>query len=293
MVNHLNLATYKQLADQFKPFTESETHLHEFIIMHFEELSYYGIIDLAQKAQTSKATIGRYLKKLGFTGYSAFKNALKQNQIVHNFASPIQAKKNSASKDHPDPLADAQRYISNVRQLIEQFSNKLDTRQLNELSHLIADKKRTVYVAGPASSRALAIHFSTLLKYCRSDVVILPLDKSELPKSLLGIKENDLLIVFSYYRFNPVVLDIAKFFNQNNAHVTVVTNTHSNPYGIFANMQFILPSNVDSIFQSRTIGFLFVELLLFLVQQKTENDDNFDELESLFKFFGTFSSINF
>ncbi|MGL5490737.1 MAG: hypothetical protein ACRDC6_31440, partial [Shewanella sp.] len=57
--------------------------------------------------------------------------------------------------------------------------------------------------------------------------------------------------------------------------------------------QYVLPSDADSIFQSRTIGFLFVELLISLVQQKTLNNDNFDELESLFRFFGSFSSLDF
>lgn len=55
----------------------------------------------------------------------------------------------------------------------------------------------------------------------------------------------------------------------------------------------MLPSDVDSIFHSRTIGFLFVELLLFLIQRESRNDDNVEELESLFKFFGTFSSLEF
>ncbi len=102
-----------------------------------------------------------------------------------------------------------------------------------------------------------------------------------------------MLIAFSYYLFNPLVLDITQFFNSKHAHVSVVTNTHSNPYSVYSDVQYVLPSDVDSIFHSRTIGFLFVELLLYLVQRACGTDDNFEELEELFKFFGTFSSLEF
>jgi DNA-binding MurR/RpiR family transcriptional regulator len=291
MKDHLDLTTYKQLAEQIKPFTESEAALNTFIIEHFGELSYYGIVDLAQKAKVSKATIGRYLNKLGYTGYSAFKHALKQSLFAHDIVTPIDANKAKSQVQSTNTREEALRYIGNVSQLIDQFSTDLDITELEKLAKLIADKNRTIYVVGSASSRALAIHFTTLLKYSRSNVVLLSLDKGELPKRLIGINEHDVLIAFSYYRFNPVVLDITKYFDHKNAHVTVVTNTQSNPYSIYSNAQYVLPSDVDSIFHSRTIGFLFVELLLFLVQREVRDDDNFEELESLFKFFGVFSSI--
>lgn len=293
MKDHLDLTTYKKLAETLQPLTESEALLNSFIVDHFEELSYYGIIDLAQKAKVSKATIGRYLNKLGFTGYAAFKDALKRDLIAHNMVAPIEASKTKSKSPNADTKKEALRYIDNVGLLIKQFSADINIEELEKLAKLIADKKRTIYVVGPASSHALAIHFSTLLKYSRKEVVLLPLDTGELPKALLGIKEEDVLIAFSYYRFNPVVLNITKYFNNKNAHVAVVTNTHSNPYSVYSNMQFVIPSDVDSIFQSRTIAFLLVELLLFLVQKESHGDDNFEELESLFKFFDTFSSIEF
>ena len=290
MKDPLNLTSYKQLVRPLQPLTDSEAALNSYIISHFEELPYYGIIDLEKKTKVSKTTIGRYLNKLGYTGYSAFKNAIKRDLTFHNIIAPIEANKAKSNNQDTNTTKAAFSYISNVSQLIDQFAANLNIDALEELANLVSDKNRKVYVVGPASSHALAVHFSTQLKYSRSDVILLPLDKRDLSNALVGMESNDILVAFSYYRFNPVVLDITKYFCSKDAYVTVVTNTHSNPYGIYSNAQYVLPSDVNSILQSRTIGFLFVELLLFLVQRKSHNDNNLEELEHLFKFFGTFSA---
>lgn len=57
MRDHLDLNTYKQLAEQLQSLTESEANLHAFIVGHFEELSYYGIIDLAQRGSTADPNV--------------------------------------------------------------------------------------------------------------------------------------------------------------------------------------------------------------------------------------------
>lgn len=293
MSRHLNLESYKKLSKKITTLTESESVLHTFILNHFEELSYYGIIDLAEKVKVSKATIGRFLNKLGYTGYAAFKQALKNEKPITAINPPIKISKSKNNGEKFDVQSSTTTYLRNIQNLIEDFSKNLDINALDKLSTLIADKNRKIFIVGPASSKSLAIHLYTLLMYSRSEVVLLPLDTGELPKALLGINQNDILIAFSYYRFNPVVLEITKLFSMKNSHVTVITNTHSNPYGIYSSNQYVLPSDADSIFQSRTIGFLFVELLISLVQQKTLNNDNFDELEGLFRFFGSFSSLDF
>ncbi|EPE1530865.1 MurR/RpiR family transcriptional regulator, partial [Citrobacter freundii] len=140
------------------------------------------------------------------------------------------------------------------------------------------------------SSHAMATHFCTLLKYFRSNISLLPTDISELPKCLVNIEEGDVLIVFSYYRFNRVALNIARWFRKKNAAVVLVTNSEANPYGKFCDLQFVLPSDVHSIFQSRILGFFFIELILHLAYEKGDSEGNFAQLEELFVFFETFSA---
>lgn len=74
--NTLSLDEYNSLTLNMGDLTESECRLNEYINKHFNELPYHGIVDLSQNAMVSKATIGRFLNKIGFTGYAAFRKAL-------------------------------------------------------------------------------------------------------------------------------------------------------------------------------------------------------------------------
>ncbi len=53
--------------------------------------------------------------------------------------------------------------------------------------------------------------FTTLIKYFRDRVTLLSMDVGELPKSLLTVTDQDVLIVFSYYRFNRVVIRVTEW----------------------------------------------------------------------------------
>ncbi|MHA6307353.1 MULTISPECIES: MurR/RpiR family transcriptional regulator [Hafnia] len=288
--NALSLDEYNLLTKNIGNLTESEHRLNEYINKHFNELSYHGIVDLSKNAAVSKATIGRFLNKVGFTGYSAFKRALNtslsQNKISAPFEQNTRLRNNtSITTEHI-----VNEFTQKVTSLFSEFKQNINIETLNEFTALILNNQRHIYVVGPSSSHAMAIHFCTLLKYFRSNITILPTDISELPKCLINIKENDILIVFSYYRFNRVALNIAKWFRKKNAVVVLITNSEANPYGKFCDLQFVLPSDVQSVFQSRILGFFFIELILHLAYEKGDQEGNFAQLEELFVFFEAFSA---
>lgn len=288
--NALSLDEYNLLTKNIGSLTESEHRLNEYINKHFNELSYHGIVDLSKNAAVSKATIGRFLNKVGFTGYSAFKRALNtslsQNKISAPFEQNTRIRNNtSITTEHI-----VNEFTQKVTSLFSEFKQNINIETLNEFTALILNNQRHIYVVGPSSSHAMAIHFCTLLKYFRSNITILPTDISELPKCLINIKENDILIVFSYYRFNRVALNIAKWFRKKNAVVVLITNSEANPYGKFCDLQFVLPSDVQSVFQSRILGFFFIELILQLAYEKGDQEGNFAQLEELFVFFEAFSA---
>lgn len=288
-INRLDKSAYQTLVASITVLTESEQNMHHYILKHFDELPYHGIVDLANNAQVSKATIGRFLNKIGFTGYSAFKAALTNSLAENKMTAPIEVYHSGKEKQQNTPKL-ISTFTDNINHIIQQFNDSLDQNNLNELINLITDNNKRIFTVGPSSSAAMAVHFSTLIKYIRSQVNLLSVDTGDLPKQLIDINKNDVLVIFSYYRFNNVVIDIARWFKDHNAKVVVITNSHSNPYGKYSDLKFVLPSDAQAIFHSRMAGFMFVELILHLAYEKIDGEGNFEKLEQLFQFFGTFSA---
>lgn len=65
--------------------TESEHRLDAYMREHFNELPFHGIIDIARNAMVSKATVGRFLNKLGFIGYADFRRALENTLTLQKW----------------------------------------------------------------------------------------------------------------------------------------------------------------------------------------------------------------
>ncbi len=181
-------------------------------------------------------------------------------------------------------------YSDNIKSLIDEFVLNVDIDYLDDfLSHLV-DEDRKIYVVGPSSSASLASHFVSLLSYIREDVQLLSLDMGKLPKSIINIKRGDMLIVFSYYRFSNAALKVSEWFNRKGAIVSLITNGASNPYGKYSHFQFVLPSETNNVFQSRLIGYLFIEILLQLAYTQKTSEGNFNQLEELFELFDVYPS---
>ncbi|WP_019210300.1 MurR/RpiR family transcriptional regulator [Yersinia massiliensis] len=289
--NLLTLEKYILQTTQLDSLTDSECRLDAYIQIHFNELPFHGIIDLARNAMVSKATVGRFLNKLGFTGYSAFKRELEKTLSQQKLVPPFElvSRANERAKVTTEEIVSD--FNKNVTMLFENFKNNIDIESLDEFISLILDTDRHLYVIGPSSSHAMAKHFTTLVKYFRDSVTLLSVDVGDLPKDLLNLSSRDVLITFSYYRFNRVVIRVTEWFRRKDAVVVLITNSESNPYGKFCNLQFVLPSDVQSVFKSRIISFFFIELVLHLAYEKGEGEGNFEQLEELFVFFELFSPL--
>lgn len=285
----LTLNNYRAGISHLTSLTESEIRLDDYLQQHFNEIPFHGIVDIAVNAGVSKATVGRFLARLGFTGYAEFRRQAESALLLQKMDSPYDVVNRHQNAPESSATQLVAEFSGNIARLFEQFQQSLNISSLQAFTALLLDETRHIYVVGPSSSLAMATHFVTLIKYFRSQVTLLSLDPGELPKSLLTISPQDVLIVFSYYRFNSMALRVAGWFRSRNASVVLITNAESNPYGKYCNFQFILPSDSGSVFKSRLVGFAFIELTLHMAFARRENAGNFAELEELFSYFDTFT----
>lgn len=74
-----NFIIIENLINQYyKDLNENEKMIVSYILKNKEEFKDMGIVEIAEKCHTSKSSIHRLAKKLGFSGFSEFKYNMKQ-----------------------------------------------------------------------------------------------------------------------------------------------------------------------------------------------------------------------
>ncbi|MED5525638.1 MAG: MurR/RpiR family transcriptional regulator [Pseudomonadota bacterium] len=281
----LHLADYRERLASLQHLPEAELKVAHYIEGIFKELPFYGITDIANTCGVSKATIGRFLNKIGFLGYARFKAAVVSSLEQGRSPSPWEAANRGLMSD------DQAVFACHVKDVVANLYDSLDqisASDFDQAASYLADLSKKLYVIGPASSGSLAVYFTTFIRYIRGDVQQLSLDTSLLPHSLLDVDEHSVLFVISFYRFNVDAAKVTKWFRARGAKIVVLSNTSANPYSPHSDIELIVASKSGSIFQSRSSGLVLIEALLRKIALDHMDKSRMDALESLFGEFNTF-----
>jgi len=148
-----------------------------YIKMNLKEVAFMSIEELARKSYVSKAKISKFIKKLGYDNYIAFKDdCLLELEIRKQVTNTNYF----LTKKH---LHDSLSWIEKNLMKIEQSQIDYFVRKIKEAKH--------IYLYGVAYSHLLCQYVQYEGDLFQKDILVL--DENEVAIDLL--KENDLLIV--------------------------------------------------------------------------------------------------
>ncbi|WP_305811384.1 MurR/RpiR family transcriptional regulator [Photobacterium leiognathi] len=265
--------------------TAAEERITQYFVAHYTTLPFAKIDELCKQIGVGKATLGRFLQHLGFTGFLEFKKQVT-NEFAQTLTTPIEryestqqtVSEHSILEKHYDEV------ISNMAASFAQISES----DFNRAIDYMQDQKGKLYVIGSASSEALANYFYLLARYLRKDVILLKADISTLPHQLADVTKDDKLLAISYHRFSTTTLRLVKWFHQHGGKIIFVTDQPVNPFVAYCDIQFSVESTSEGFFNNRTAGFALIELFIKGLSRQKEKNDRFKRIESLFDEFKVF-----
>ncbi|WP_318453226.1 MurR/RpiR family transcriptional regulator [Photobacterium leiognathi] len=265
--------------------TAAEERITQYFVAHYTTLPFAKIDELCKQIGVGKATLGRFLQHLGFTGFLEFKKQVT-DEFAQTLTTPIEryestqqtVSEHSILEKHYDEV------ISNIAASFAQISES----DFNRTIDYMQEQKGKLYVIGSASSEALANYFYLLARYLRKDVILLKADISTLPHQLADVTKDDKLLAISYHRFSTTTLRLVKWFHQHGGKIIFVTDQPVNPFVAYCDIQFSVESTSEGFFNNRTAGFALIELFIKGLSRQKEKNDRFKRIESLFDEFKVF-----
>jgi len=277
-----------KIQDKYQSFTSSQQKIARYLLEHMEEAFILSATELAHKVNVSEATITRFIKRLGFSGFSEFKRAMGHH--VLRGLSSIDKLTESAQTLAPSGSVLAEILagdIDNIRSIATEISDEHFREAVDKLS-----SARSIFVLGLRASHALALYLAFNLRFFLKSVKLLKPGIGDLPEQVLDSRKGDVLIAISFRRYTRETLDIAQKVKKKGVDLIAVTNRAVSPLAMLADIKLSVKTEIPTYIESFTAPMSLLNALITAIALKKKKaavpalkrlEKEFDEYQTYLK----------
>lgn len=229
----------------YDKLNDTDRHVLELIFQQGDKLNNLTVEEFAAIANVSKSSVIRFTQKLGFSGFSEFKNYLKWN------------KKENADISEED-------YISILTDdLHNTIQQSTDSSQLKKIvEKIIASDRIIIYGTGTAQ-QFVAMELQRLFlqankhMYCTNAI-------DEFRIATRSLTENDLVIVISLSGSVMKIIDVLNTLKLKKVSICSITNFTNNQLSSLADYRLYATSTSKSLTTSEEDHNSFVTFYLVI-----------------------------
>jgi DNA-binding MurR/RpiR family transcriptional regulator len=238
--------------------TRAESRLAQALLASYPLAGLEPIPRLAARASVSGPTVLRLVAKLGFSGFPAFQQALRE-EVQARLSSPAMRYPPHVPPLPPGGMAAAR--LQSMVQNLEAAAAAMEGPAFEATVELLADRRRRVLAVGGWISQVLAAHLVSYLRLLRPRVHLLDRSATRLVDDLLDVSRRDVLVTFDHRRYQKDTVQFALEAARRGACVVLVTDPLLSPVATVARHVFTFPSGSAPPFETWVGGMAIVELL--------------------------------
>ena len=229
----------------------------------------WGIEELAAHANTSSATLSRFARSMGFSGFAAMRDAMAQ--VLQSMLQPMEKLRDAVqpSAKQGAVTLSLEAGLTNARSAAQ----ALDTTQLTRISERLATAG-TVYVMGFGISSHLAAMLALDLQpFCKQLINVVEFGGTEVAAGrLMNIQTQDVLLVLSFPRYARDAIQLTAYARNRGAHIVAITDAMASPLVALADDILLATAHHPVISSSAVGAVLLIEALVTsLMVSRTEH----------------------
>lgn len=263
------------IRQHYEHLSPSERRVAGFIIDHLDDLATYNSVELSRQCDTSKATISRLFRRLG---YSSFKEAREELRRLRQSGVPM-----------PGPGLQAggsliERHFASESQHLQRVMQLAQTPLLAQVTERLADAQR-VAVIGFRNSYPVALHLRQQLMQIRPAVQLLPQPGQTLAEELADLTDRDLVVLMAFHRRPAGFKTLLKTLLDRNIPVLLLCEQDSGLATLKPTWILELPLNSVSAFDSYALPMSLVSLIsnLLLHYQLDHGRARIEQINQLYE----------
>ena len=176
-----------------KKLTPSEIKIAEYFSRYEAELVFENVTSISTNTGVSKATVVRFISRLGYKKFADFKNRLRDDLVYNRESLPrrYSLKKKHLEHRQEDILGENFSYIMKNLQYTHA---QIDPEKFLRVSQMLVEPESQLYITGQRTSYPLAYLFHMLITRLRPDCTLLGPEISMFPDKMSNVTSNDTLL---------------------------------------------------------------------------------------------------
>jgi len=225
-----------KIRESYNSLPKNHRKIADYMIENSERVAFLNVQDISKATGASVASVVRFAQRIGFSGFSEIREEAAnnlQNHLQHNHRFPL-----IETEDLADVFTTvANQDIKNINETLHLINNQ----DFKKAVRLIKDADR-VYTSGLGISFLLSRMLSYQLMQVGIDACPYKHDYTTFLEQALLLKNNDLVIVFSFPPYSKETIDLAKFAYERGNKVIAISNKPAAPATFHAEMSLIVKS---------------------------------------------------
>lgn len=263
---------YVRVKQYSEDFTHSEKRINEYILKNKEEVMNLSAKGLAEKTGTSPASIVRFSRKLGFSGFGELKIEIAKTSKVNEEQFDTIISKGDSPSDISEKIVN--RAVTSLRDTYELINIKDLEQAINFMK-----EAETIYLFGIGASSLVAMDL--MYKLVRiNKKVIFNIDSHLQLAATVHITSRDVAIGISYSGKTKEVNQGILKAKEKGARVISITSCNKNPLSSISHIPLNVPNEEGNLrfgaISSRMDQLLLIDILFLGIA--TENLDEVEEM---------------
>mgnify|MGYP001074436072 CR=1 FL=1 len=240
----------------FDSLCHAQQKVAQFVLENPQEVLSISISALAQRARVSEATVLRFVRAVGYEGYSRFRIALAEDTATQSIREGLEKIHEDVTVDDDFEAIFRKVLYSNVDSLSTTM-NRVDGKAIEKAAQLIYHAS-TLFLVAVGNSQPIAMDaLHRFLKLGKKTVFFSDPVAAAMFARLLG--PNDTVIAISFSGLSVDVIEILKIAKEGSAKIIAITSHDHTPLTDLADVK-IFSYSKETRFRTEAMESRIVQL---------------------------------
>lgn len=270
------------LADRIREskLTRTQEKIANYFLKNQERIGKLSSQEVAQEIGVSDASIIRFSRGIGFSGYAELKDHI-YGMLVENAFSGLSLSErmdqNAGKYTGDEP---AKRFIEIAHQNVDNVFRYNKVEQVEELAdRIVAAEHR--YIVGLRGCRGIALNCSRILAFMLPSVYCITDGECASISMLQDLTDRDVLVLFVFSRYYKVDVSYLEIARARGAYIAIVTDETAGALSAYADRIFTIPTENMAFYHSTLGATLFSDLLLNIIEKRVDCRARIEERDEI------------